>query len=197
MNAPTVANLFERSPRRLEHTELFSPDDLGTTASMASAEDPEAVGTLVDSLLENARERLLDISLVDVLLGGWVKLRALQKYATGDNLLSEKTHEHKLSEHQVSSKHKPHIRLYVYEQLVCDVPLELELSLVLARANLSIRQGRIIAVKISGCVASATLRCHGKELLSEKSEELEFPGEIKLGRGIAIPPPIKLIPGSG
>ncbi|MEJ2535330.1 MAG: hypothetical protein P8008_07705 [Gammaproteobacteria bacterium] len=197
MSTPTVADLFGPSIPRLETAQLFSPDDLDRTASMASAQDPAEVQGLVASLLETAKDRLLDISLVDVLLGGWVKLRALQKYATGDKLVSDKTHEHTLSEHRVSSKHKPHVQLYVYEQLVCDVPLELELALVPARSKLLIRKGRIIGVKLSGCVASASLSCHGKELLSEKSEEIDFPAEIKLGRGVAIPPPIKLVPGAG
>ena len=164
---------------------------------MASAEDIDATRELVDSLLETAKDRLLDISLVDVLLGGWVKLKAIQQYATGDKLESDQTHKHTLSEHSVSSKHAPRMELYVFEQKVCDVPLEIKLSLVLAKLNLMIRKGRIVELKMSRCKAAATVSCHGHKLISKDSEDIEFPPSIKLGKGIAIPPPLKYKSGAG
>ncbi len=172
--------------------QLFSLADVEKTAELAAAESVNNARKLVDSLVTRAADRLFDVSLMEIMVGAWAKMVALQEYATGEKLLSKKTHKFVLSEHKITSKHSPKIELFVYDQSVAEVKVDISLTLVLAKTILRIRQGRIMEVKIAGCRAIGKASCYGQEIIEEQTKELEFPGAIKLGDGIEIPPPLNV-----
>jgi hypothetical protein len=192
MNAQTLANVF--AGPRLEglSTQLFSLADMEKTANLAAAQSVDGARNLVGSLVATAKDRLLDVPLMDIMLGAWTKIAAIQEYAIGDKLISDETHKFMLSEHKVTSKHSPKIELYVQDSKVSEVVIEIALTLIVATTNLMIRKGRILEVRLSGCKASGKLSCHGQTLLEQESTELEFPARIKLGDGIVIPPPLEI-----
>ena len=171
---------------------MFSLADIEKTANLAGAETVNNARKLVDSLVARAADRLFDISLMEIMIGAWVKMAALQEYAVGEKLHSDKTHKFVLSEHKVRSKHSPKIELYVYDDKVTEVIVDITLTLLMAKTILKIKHGRILEVKISGCQAIGNLSCYGQEILEEKSTELDFPSAIKLGDGIEIPPPLQI-----
>lgn len=192
MNTQSLANVF--AGPRLEglSTQLFSLADMEKTAGLAAAKSVDGARNLVSSLVATATGRMLDIPLMDIMLGAWTKIVAIQEYATGDKLISDKTHQFVLSEHKVTSRHSPKIELLVRDVKVTEVIVEIALTLIVARTTLAIRKGRILEVAISGCKAMGRLSCHGQTLLEQESTELEFPARIKLGDGIVIPPPLEL-----
>jgi hypothetical protein len=192
MKAQTLADVFSGADFKSSARQLFSLADVEKTAELAAAESVNNARKLVDSLVNRAADRLFDISLMEIMVGAWTKMVALQEYAIGDKLLSKKTHKFVLSEHKITSKHSPTIELYVYDDKVADVKVDIALTLLMAKTILRIKQGRILEVKISGCQATGKVSCYGQEILEEKTAELEFPGAIKLGDGIEIPPPLKM-----
>lgn len=192
MNSQTLANVFAGPQLEGMSTQLFSLADMEKTASLAAAQSVDGARNLVGSLVTTAKDRLLDVPLMDIMLGAWTKIAAIQEYAIGDKLISEKTHNFILTEHKVTSKHSPKIELHVHDSKVTEVVVEIALTLIIAKTNLMIKKGRILEVRISGCKAMGKLSCHGQTLLEQESTELEFPGRIQLGDGIVIPPPLEI-----
>ena len=193
MNTPTLSNVFEHSRLDGRDSPLFSLEDIEKTASLAAADAVDDTRTLVNSLVANASDQLLDISLTDILLGAWTKIQSIQEYATGEKLASDEVHEFKLTEHKVTSKHAPKIELYVYENKVNEVVLDVSITLLIAKTTLLIRKGRIRELRVSGCQVAGKISCHGQKLVEKKSGELEFPQSVTFGNdGIEIPPPLKL-----
>jgi len=192
MKGQTLADVFYGADLKGSTRQLFSLAEIEKTATLAAAETVDNTRKLVDSMVARAADRLFDISLMEIMTGAWVKMVAIQEYATGEKLLSKKTHKFVLSEHRITSKHSPKIELYVYDDKVAEVTVDITLTLVMAKTILRIKQGRILEVRISGCQAIGKLSCYGQEILEGKSTELEFPSAIKLGDGIEIPPPLKI-----
>ena len=192
MKGQTLADVFDGVDLKGSARQLFSLEDIEKTADLAAAETVDNAHKLVDSLVARAADRLFDISLMEIMVSAWAKIVAIQEYATGEKLLSKKTHKFVLSEHKITSKHSPKIALYVYDNKVTEMTVDISLTLIMAKTILKIKQGRILEVRISGCQAIGNLSCYGQEILEEKSAELDFPSAIKLGDGIEIPPPLKI-----
>jgi hypothetical protein len=191
MRAQNVSELFRDTPWQAEGS-LFSEADLRKTASLAGADSINATTDLVERLLAGARERLLDIPLVDILLGGWLRLRAVQAYASEERRGSDTTYEHELAKHRLTSEHSPRVELHVHDVKLAEVEFDLQLSIVIARAKLLIRRGRIMEIAVSGASTRATLKYGKHTLLTREAEELDFPLTLPLGEGIEIPPPLQL-----
>ena len=192
MKGQTLADVFYGADLKGSARQLFSLEDIEKTADLAAAETVDNARKLVDSLVARAADRLFDISLMEIMVSAWAKMVAIQEYATGEKLLSKKTHKFVLSEHKITSKHSPKIALYVYDEKVTEMTVDISLTLIMAKTILKIKQGRILEVRISGCQAIGNLSCYGQEILEEKSAELDFPSAIKLRDGIEIPPPLKI-----
>jgi hypothetical protein len=192
MKGQTLADVFYGADFKGSARQLFSLKDIEETAFLAAAETVDNTRKLVDALVVRAADRLFDISLMEIMVSAWAKMVAIQEYAIGEKLLSKKTHKFVLSEHKITSKHSPKIALYVYDEKVTEMTVDISLTLVMAKTILKIKQGRILEVKISGCQAIGKISCYGQEILEEKSTKLDFPSAIKLGDGIEIPPPLKI-----
>ena len=192
MKAQTLADVFYGTDMKGSPGQIFSLAEVERTAELAAAESVGDTRKLVDSLVARAADRLFDISLMEIMIGAWAKIVALQEYAIGEKLLSNKTHKFVLSEHKITSKHSPIIELFVYDQKVSEVKVDIALSLLMAKTTLRIKHGRIMEVKISGCQGVGKVSCYGQEILEQKTTEIEFPGAIKLGDGVEIPPPLKI-----
>ncbi len=192
MKGQTLADVFYGADLKGSARQLFSLKDIEKTADLAAAETVDNARKLVDSLVARAADRLFDISLMEIMVSAWAKMVAIQEYATGEKLLSKKTHKFVLSEHKITSKHSPKIALYVYDEKVTEMIIDISLTLIMAKTILKIKQGRILEVNVSGCQAIGKLSCYGQEILEEITTELDFPSGIKLGDGIEIPPPLKI-----
>lgn len=192
MKTQTIADVFNGTDMKGTQGQIFSLAEVERTAELAAAESVGDTRKLVDSLVARAADRLFDISLMEIMIGAWAKIVALQEYAIGEKLHSNKTHKFVLSEHKITSKHSPIIELFVYDKKVSEVKVDIALTLLMAKTTLRIKHGRIMEVKISGCQGLGKVSCYGQEILEQKTTEIEFPRTIKLGDGIVIPPPLKI-----
>lgn len=191
MTSMTLADLFGGEVLATSIRQGFSHDDIEQAKELAQVQGTQEIGDLVNSMLTQASGQMLDVSVLDILVGAWTKMRDLQEFAHGDNLQSTKTHKFALAEYCVHSKHAPSIELFVREQRVAEVTIDVAVELLIAKTTLMIRQGKIMEARLSGCRARGTLGLAGRTLLERQSAELELPSSLKLGEGIAIPPPYK------
>ena len=192
MKPQTLADVFNEPDFKLSTKELFSLKDIENTTEITNAESVENARNLVNSLVTTATARLLDISLIDIMLGAWTKMSALQEFATDENLKSTKPHKFQLSEHKITSNHSPKIELFVYDKKVAEVTVDITLTLVIAKVNLMIKLGRIMEIRIDSCQAMGKISCRGQKIFEKKSTELNISSSIKLGDGIEIPPPLRI-----
>jgi hypothetical protein len=193
MTAMTLADLFGGEVLESSIRQGFNQADIEQAKELARAETTEETGALVNSMVARAADQMLDVSVLDILLGAWTRMRDLQEFAHGDKLLSSKTHKFVLAEYRVQSKHAPAIELFVREQKVAEVTIDVTLELLIAKTTLMIRQGRIMEARLSGCRAAGKLGLAGRTLLERQSSELALPSSLKFGDGIAIPPPYKRV----
>jgi hypothetical protein len=191
MTSQTLVDVFDECDQKGMAGRLFSATDIEKTADLAQAETVQNTRDLVEALLGPALDQLLDIRVIDIVLGAWKKMSAIQAFATDEHLRSKKTHKFTLTEHKVRSNHSPKIELFVYDKKVTELPVDITLTFVIAKTYLMIKHGRIVEVRIGGCQVSGTIGCLGQTFYEKTSTEMDFPPKLKLGDGIVIPPPLK------
>src|SRR5262249_5814209 len=129
----------------------------------------------------------LDIGLSDVLLGGWVKYRELQKYHDATQYPPEKNFEVPLSTHSIASTHKPYVEIRLGDKVLDRLTFEVDLRLKLNTALLTIRGGKIVEIGPGSGWAKGSVRLGPKQLFGMKTRKLELPGKIDFPEGFSIP----------
>ncbi len=140
---------------------------------------------------------VLNVGLDEVLASAWKKYKGLQEYTDPAKHPPEETALVPLAKHAIKSAHKPHVDLKIKDVLIGSIQLEVKLALSVEGIVLKVQDGKIHDVRAGSCKASGSLKCSlkskagAKELLDLKKEtpKFELRGAIRLGDGIAIPPP--------
>jgi hypothetical protein len=146
-----------------------------------------AVWPLVRDNIGRHLATLLDIDVADVLVGGWNKSRELRKYRDEKAYPPDERVVVALAKHKLVSTHRPHLDLVVAERPIGSLHFEIELTLNIEGAQLTIQGGRIMRIATGACAGVGTIRCEGA-VIGQKEKKLgALPGELNLGRGIAIP----------
>ena len=78
MKAQTLADVFYGTDLKGSARQLFSLAEVEKIAELAAAESVDNTRKLVDSLVARAADRLFDISLMEIMIGAWAKMVALQ-----------------------------------------------------------------------------------------------------------------------
>lgn len=125
------------------------------------------------------RGSLADLSIPELLAGGWSKFSALSKYANAREYPPDKTYVEPFFEQTVTSTHHPFVELRLGGVPTGKVEFTVEVKITFAEVSLSIRGGRIVAAKPGKASASGTLKCEDKQVLTRKLGELELPGELR------------------
>lgn len=186
MANPTLADVFGVSDLKKKAGDLFSDRDLKATAERTHAENVAEVGKHVRGLVAPAMDQLLDMPVADILVGGWLKIRALHDYAEGAKADSGKTFKFPLTKHSIKSKHSPKIELMLHDTKLAEVTVDIVLAFTVAKTDLMIRKGKIRQVKISGCRATGEMSCLGQTIVKRQSRKVPI-ATINLGKGIRIP----------
>jgi hypothetical protein len=139
--------------------------------------------------------KLWDIDAVNVIAAAWsgaIKVRA----AVRDSLAapdSDKSVD--LPAHKIESVHRPRLVLSVGGADWCQLDFELTLCVSLASARLTLRAGRLVAMRIGVASASLKLECEDIEIKEFKREALKLAPEhrfeppLDLSRFAAAPAP--------
>ena len=92
---------------------------------------------------------LLDIRIIDLLVGGWNTYQGLKKYLDNEKYAPTQSILVPLAEHTVKSEHHPQIEIFINDEPVGTIAFEITLSFTGRGVILLVQDGRIKGVKIS------------------------------------------------
>ena len=90
---------------------------------------------------------LLDISVLDLLVGGWDTYQGLKKYRDKEKYPSTQSVLVPLAEHTVKSEHHPRIEIFINDEPVGTIGFEITLTFTARGVILLIQDGRIKEAK--------------------------------------------------
>jgi len=115
------------------------------------------------------------------------KARELRQYRDQTKYPPEDVTVVSLTKHTIESKHRPYLELIVEGRTIGRLHFEIELSLTLEGAELTIQAGRVKRIKSGKGIGSGTIKCKDAVLYSLTKKLLTLPGVIDLGEGVLIP----------
>lgn len=128
---------------------------------------------------------LADLDLVTILVAVWRK-HALLRRAAERTLESPGSHEVvELTNHRVTSVHRPTVDLLVDSLLVGSIHLEVRIEIGVFGLIATLRAGRLVRVHSGRAEVGGSIACEGVEL-SRVRRELDLPGVLELGQGIPL-----------
>ena len=155
-----------------------SPTRAGLVATVFGLGADAAAGKLRETL---------DVDVVELLAGAWLKFAALREYRDAARHPPGEVSVVPLGEHDIVSAHDAVMQLEVAGIALPELRLHVELRAHFESVALSIEGGRIVAVAPGECSAIVRLK-YGDTLLKQQSTPaLQLPGRIDLGAGLAIP----------
>ncbi|MBM7503497.1 hypothetical protein ACFPER_08445 [Agromyces aurantiacus] len=162
------------------------------------ATDRDATGTTgVERLSTTARgaayrqvgaaaARLLDFDLVDGVVAGWLKYKALLD--AGRRTLGSTSREVvELASHRVTSTYKPVVDVYIDDVRVGSVEFQLSLVFQITGCAADVADGDLVAVEGGDVTVTGTLAVRGKTLAT-KSRKLDAHLALNLRRPVHLTP---------
>jgi hypothetical protein len=129
---------------------------------------------------------LLDVGLGDILVGAWNKSYALRQQmeksakAPGKELFTQ------LSEHKVTSTHKPYIALMKNGQEIGRLPFTVTLEIVLQGAVVRLLDGAIQEIQTGKIKGKGTLKLGNAILVQKELQPISIPGTLKVSGTEAV-----------
>jgi len=124
---------------------------------------------------------LLDISLLDILVGAWNKSYALGQQLEKSLKSPGKDIFLQLAEHKITSKHEPYLSLVKDGHEIGRLPFSVSVELVLQGAVLRIRDGEIKDVETGRIKGKGSLKCGGATLVDKELQPISVPGTLRVG----------------
>ena len=165
--------------------DLFISTDNGTLdAGLRLPAPPEGVTSLVTgfewaSMGERVLD-LLDINIVDVLLGGWKvhqDVRRERGYTAAD---PSRTAVVQLTRHTIESQHTPSIELRAQGRKILEVSFPVELTLEIEAVRLTIRGGAIREIHPGEVKVRGTMKLENTVVFERQLSAITLPGRIVL-----------------
>jgi hypothetical protein len=128
--------------------------------------------------IANEVDKLLDVSLGDILIGGWNKAQALGEALRKSARSPGKEILLQLAEHKVSSTHKPYVSLVRNEHEIARVPFTVAVELVVQGAMLRIVDGAIRDIETGQLKGKGSVKCGRAVLIEREMQTIAVPGTI-------------------
>jgi hypothetical protein len=130
---------------------------------------------------------LLDMNLIDLLLGAWNKYQGLKKYLDKEKYPPTQSVLVPLGEHTVRSEHRPYVEVLINDEVVARITFQVALVFTVRGVLLLVQDGRIRSVKTGEIKGKGTVKCEEALLLEQDFRTVSLPGTVDLGEGIPIP----------
>jgi len=124
---------------------------------------------------------LLDIGLLDILVGAWNKSFALGQQLEKSLKSPGKDIFLQLAEHKITSKHEPYLALLKDGQEIGRLPFSVSVELVLQGAVLRIRDGEIKEIETGRIKGKGSVKCGGATLIDKELQPISVPGALPVG----------------
>jgi hypothetical protein len=147
----------------------LSPDGQATLYAQASA----------------AVAGLLNLDVVEVLVGGWRKHRALVAAARRTQAQPGTSERVELASHRITTTHRPYLDITVNGATLAKLRLDLDLTLDLETVVAMVSGARLVGIEGGRCTVTAGLGCENIPL---GSRQIVFDPHVvlRLGEGIAL-----------
>lgn len=185
----TISDLFELQARELTKKQLAHAEALADMQKVETEVRKVGAGRSWRRYLAQEGGKLnelLDVNLAAVVAGAWNKHQELVKYCDSSKYRPNETVKLALVGHKIRSNHKPRVDFVVNGVKTGELKFDVNLTLSLEGLELSIRAGRIMAVRIGTCKAAGEILLEGMRIAEQSSKKFELGDEISLGEGIAI-----------
>ncbi len=153
----------------------------------AGATQNEILKGVGDEVLKKVAE-LLDIGIVDIMLKVWDEAGILNKYLDKEKYDPEETVLVPLAEHTIGSTHQPFIEILVNDKRVGKVEFVISIKLTVDGMTLKVQDGKIKELLTGKCEGSGSIKFAGVAIAEAETREIQLPGKIDFGNGIAIAP---------
>jgi hypothetical protein len=175
---PTLRDFFfgNSSSQEIQWSEL--------TASVRGVSWPTQES--LDSLCQSALDEALNVSLLDVLIGGWKRLDTLRAACRRTRQDQTKAENVSLANHSLKSEHTPQIEIFVNDAKVHTIKFNATINLEVDGFIVSAKNGRLISMRTGKCTGKGTLKCRDITILERELVSIIFPGFISLGEGIEL-----------
>lgn len=165
---------------------VWAGDSLSTVSRELQGKVPGPFWLSARSAIDQALQSLLEVSLIDILGGGWNKYRALIEYRDRKKHPSEEVALFPLHEHTITSTHKPQIEIYVNDRRIGSIDFEIQLVLELETAILKIQDGKIWEIQTGSCRGTGILMYGPAVLYERKTSKVQLPKLMSFSKGLAI-----------
>lgn len=165
-----------------EHNVL---DAVGGKLSRLTADGREAA----NDALASAAEGLLDLDVGNVLIYAWRTQKRLADAARETLRAPGRKDVVQLASHQITSTHYPAVDLMVDDVRVHTFHFQLDLTLTIDVAAVTVQNGRLVAVKAGDGSASGTLTLKmpgGDKELLHRERKIDLHLTIRVGNGIPL-----------
>ena len=187
---PTVKTLFGMEGKH-------APQDVKTKiekAGQVTSIREKILATLGKTVWPNAFDEiskksvdLLDINLIDVLVGAWNKYQGLKKYLDREKYPPTQSVLVPLGEHTVKSEHRPYVEVLMNDEVVARITFHVALAFTVRGVLLLVQDGKIKSVKTGEIKGKGTVKCEEALLLEQDFRTVSLPGTVDLGEGVPIP----------
>lgn len=166
--------------------DMFGPAT-GDAAPLAAI--ARAAGGLEWRALYERSFDVLDINVVDVLVGGWKKqneVRELLQATAADSTRTALVH---LAEHTLESTHQPSIEVRSGGRAIARLSFKIEVAFEIEAVDLLLRRGRVEEVRPGRVSARGTVKVENSVIVERKLAPLTLPGKIVIQDGAAASAP--------
>jgi hypothetical protein len=186
---------------------LFGPHDNGERLTQAL--DEQGVGNFLSGLQDLSREglaavraelaaaaqKLVDVDLGDLVVGGWRTHADLIAAAKRTIEAPNTSAVVNLVKHTVTSSHNSSIDIFVEDVRVAIVAFELNAAFGMKGLAATIRHGRLVTLSDGSCDVKVALSAEGRQL-GRQQNSVQLPLLIRLGEhGLALLPDQEERPG--
>lgn len=185
-------------------SEMFGLDDRFTEASISTVEQSDCYRALKEgkyatlpptfwrggaTTILTTLQRAFNFPIANVLSGAWNKYHELWKFADRTKYPTGTTSYADIASHSIKSIQERDVDVLFNGTKVTSVPFKLDLRIKL-KANVTILDGRFIAIRVGSLAFEGTLFCAAAELIKRSSRPYESPFQLDLGKGIPIVPSV-------
>lgn len=185
----TLRELFSVRGEELAGTPPFGLRLETDTTAMQEELNKLAKGVPWPAVRESIGERageLLDVPLLDVMMGAWRKWAKVMEYADTGKHPPGEVNLVPLAEHKVRSEHHPFIEVLVKGRLVGRIVFDIELALTVEGLVLKIENATIKSIQAGALKGSGSISLKGTTLAQKTFPAVSLPGVLHLGTGLAL-----------
>jgi hypothetical protein len=128
---------------------------------------------------------VLDLDVIDLVVGGWRKHAALVEAARRTLAVPGTEQVVDLASHRITSVHRPYLTVLIDDVQVAKIDFELTVVFDVKALVAVVRAGRLVALRGGQCEVAATFAAEGI-LLAQQRRQLDLNARLPLGAGIQL-----------